>query len=37
MISQAHDAAPGHDLELMGRLTALPAGAGHIPRAEARA
>ena len=31
MISQAQDAAPGHDLELIGRLTALPAGAGHIP------
>jgi glyoxylase-like metal-dependent hydrolase (beta-lactamase superfamily II) len=31
MISQAQDAAPGHDPELIGRLTALPAGAGHIP------
>jgi len=31
MISQTQDAAPGHDPELIGRLTALPAGAGHIP------
>lgn len=31
MISQAQDAAPGHDQELIGRLTALPAGAGYIP------
>jgi len=29
MISQAQDTAPGHDPELIGRLTALPAGAGR--------
>src|SRR5215831_14205366 len=31
MISGVEAAAPGHDLELFGRLTALPGGAGHIP------
>src|SRR5262252_4260936 len=31
LVSQAQDAAPGHDLELIGRLRALPAGAARIP------
>ena len=31
LVSQAQDAAPGHDLELIGRLTALPADAARIP------
>src|SRR5215470_14432216 len=31
MVSEAQGTAPGHDLELFGRLTALPAGAEHIP------
>src|SRR5262249_60473690 len=31
LVSQAQDAAPGHDLELIGRLTALPTGAARIP------
>jgi|SRR5262245_23985672 len=31
MVSEAQGTAPGHDLELFGRLTALPAGAERIP------
>ena len=31
LIGGAEATAPGHDRELFGRLTALPAGAGHIP------
>ena len=31
MVSEAQGTAPGHDLELFGRLTTLPAGADHIP------
>jgi len=30
MISRVQEEAPGHDLELFGRLTRLPAGTGHI-------
>jgi hydroxyacylglutathione hydrolase len=31
MISEAQSTAPGHDLDLFGRLVLLPAGAEHIP------
>jgi glyoxylase-like metal-dependent hydrolase (beta-lactamase superfamily II) len=31
MIARVQEEAPGHDLGLFGRLTPLPAGAGHVP------
>ena len=31
MIARVQEEAPGHDLALFGRLTPLPAGAGHVP------
>jgi hydroxyacylglutathione hydrolase len=31
MIARVEEEAPGHDLELFGRLVPLPAGAGHVP------
>jgi hydroxyacylglutathione hydrolase len=31
MITRVQEEAPGHDLELFGRLAPLPAGADHIP------
>jgi hydroxyacylglutathione hydrolase len=31
MVTRVEEEAPGHDLELFGRLTPLAAGAGHVP------
>ncbi len=31
LVAQLEEGAPGHDLELFGRLVALPDGAGHLP------